>query len=60
MTVFIILLQITPAVVRDLNKSELEGLGVTLLGDQKRLRNACSQPAGVTGKHHNWLISPRP
>ena len=37
-------LQITKSVVRDLSKSELEELGVTLLGDQKRLRSACNPP----------------
>ncbi len=37
--------QITPAVVPELTKAELEELGVNLLGDQKRLRAACNPPA---------------
>ena len=42
--ILLIILQITKSVVRDLSKSELEELGVKLLGDQKRLRSACNPP----------------
>lgn len=41
--------QIYPVIVRDLSKAELEALGVTLLGDQKRLRSACNPRAPATG-----------
>ena len=36
--------QITPSIIKDLDKNDLVQLGVLSLGDRKRLRGRCQDP----------------